>query len=399
MSPRSSPKQRKLESESLKRVLLLDTSFAARPIHDWLLDEGYETWVIGNRPSDPLAVRDPSHYLQESYSDVVATQAHIDRLGITHVVPGCTDVSIETALRLHVSGTKLDTPDAYAQLGDKARFRDLCARLELPAPRVVDPDALPPRKLIAKPVDAFSGRGITVFDGANKKQAAEALALAQSESRTGKAIIETFAEGELHSYSVFIEQGKVVDTGFVHEFGSVTPYAVDTSYACADFSAEGEAKVRRAVEVIAEDLRLVDGLVHTQFIWDGAEPSIVEIARRCPGDLYPMLVELSTGRRHAARYASYFVDHVETIPQTLRQRHILRHTVTAGHAPYEGLWFDPPTKVVEWYPLAAVGRETPPANRIDRVGLVFLEYGSREDLTAAYERFARRAAYRTGRQA
>jgi hypothetical protein len=42
----------------MTRALLLDTSFAARPIHDWLLEEGFEVWTIGNRPQDVLARRD-----------------------------------------------------------------------------------------------------------------------------------------------------------------------------------------------------------------------------------------------------------------------------------------------------------------------------------------------------
>lgn len=66
----------------MTRVLLLDTSFAARPIHDWLLSEPCEVWVIGNRPNDVLARRDPAHYLQDNYADIDVVQAHVDRLGI-----------------------------------------------------------------------------------------------------------------------------------------------------------------------------------------------------------------------------------------------------------------------------------------------------------------------------
>jgi hypothetical protein len=381
---------------NLKRVLLLDTSFAARPIHDGLLEAGYETWVIGNRPSDPLAVRDPSHYLQENYSDVAATQAHIDRLGITHVVPGCTDVSIETALQLKVAGTRMDSAETHSQLGDKAKFRALCARLDLPAPRVMDPAALPPAtKLIAKPVDSFSGRGITVFNSGNKANVARALDVARSESRSGQVIIETFAEGELHSYSAFVEDRKVVDASLVHEFGSVTPFAVDTSYITQDFPPEAEAALKSAIEDIALELGLVDGLVHTQFILDGTTVSIVESGRRCPGDLYPMLVEFSTGKRHAARYASYFVGHAKPIEQTQRCRHILRHTVTGSHAPFECLSMRDPVQLVEFHPLTAMGRQLPPANRIDRVGLLFAEFASHDALKSSYGMFASRSAYRT----
>lgn len=379
----------------MKRVLLLDTSFAARPIHDTLLRENCEVWVIGNRPTDPLVVRDPTHYIEGDYSDVASTQAHIERLGITNVVPGCTDVSIETATRLRTSGTTLDSPETNNILADKSEFRDLCMRLDLPAPRIIRSESLPiNRKLIAKPVDAFSGRGITVFDGANAREATEALEKARGESRSNRAIFETYSEGDLYSYSAFVEHQEIVDAVIVSEFGSVSPFAVDTSYVDSDFPAAGAAALKVAIERIARELGLVDGLIHVQFIWNGAEPSIVEITRRCPGDLYPTLIQLSTGAHYAKRYTSYFVG-LDTSGPIPAQRFVLRHTVSAGHAPYDGFWPIEAMRLVEFHPLTGVGRKPLAKSRVDRVGVLFCEFGTRADLLVAYEQFSRRSAYRT----
>jgi hypothetical protein len=377
-------------------VLLIDTSFAARPIHDWLLEKDFEVWVIGNRPSDPLAMRNPERYIQENYADVAAVQAHVDRLGIKYVVPGCTDVSIETAIQLRMPVPLLDTAWSHRQLGDKAVYRALCARLNLPAPRRVELEELPMTgKLIAKPVDAFSGRGISVFNGNNRDDAVNALGLARSESRTGEALIETFADGQLYSYSAFLEGRQVVDAVVVHESGSVTPFAVDCSYVCHDFSPECQDELKRAVETVAAELKLVDGLIHTQFIWDGASLFIVEMSRRCPGDLYPTLVELSTGRRHAARYASYFVEQPTSEDGPALGRHILRHTVTAEHRSYEGFWLRRPTPVVEFHPLSPVGRTPPSLDRIDRVALLFAEYSSTDTLEKEISLFLEQSSYIT----
>ncbi len=380
----------------MTRVLLVDTSFAARPIHDWLLEQGFEVWTIGNRPSDPLAQRDSERYLQDNYADVSIVQAHIDRLGITYVVPGCTDLSIETALRLSMPVPSLDTPTAHYTLTDKVKFRALCARLNLPSPRLIAPSDLPiAGKVIAKPADSFSGRGISVVDGTDRQAALQALEAARHESRTAEALLETFAEGQLHSYSAFIEDQQVADAVFVHESGSVTPFAVDTSHVAFDFPASGEAALKTAVERIADDLKLVDGLVHVQFIWDGKAPSIVEASRRCPGDLYSNLIELSTGRRYAGRYASYFVERPAPENRPAARRHILRHTVTAGHQNYEGLWMRTPLPLVEFHPLATVGRQPPPLNRIDRVALLFAEYATLEELTLTQQIILRDKNYDT----
>ncbi len=380
----------------MTRALLLDTSFAARPIHDWLLEEGFEVWTIGNRPQDVLARRDARHYLQDNYADAVVVQSHVDRLDIDCVVPGCTDVSIETALRLRLKKTVLDTPDTYQKIADKSAFRALCAELDLPSPRRVFMEDLPVQgKLIAKPSDAFSGRGISVFDGADRAAGLRALTTARAESRNGEALLETYIDGQLHSYSAFLEDRKVAEAAIVREDGSVTPFAVDTSYVVNDFPADGIAAVKSAVERLAQALHLVDGLLHVQFIWDGKKPWLIELSRRCPGDLYPWLVELSTGQRHAARYASYFVGRQVRRGEPVVRRHILRHTLTAGHANYEALWFREATPVLEFHPLATSGREAPPNGRIDRVGLLFLEYQTESALREGHGRFLGRTSYRT----
>lgn len=377
------------------RVLLLDTSFAARPIHDWLIETGYEVWTIGNRPEDPLARRNPARYIQANYSDADVVQSHVDRLDIHYVVPGCTDISIETAQQLRAPNTHLDSPETYKQLADKTAFRDLCRHLNLPAPHWIAPDAFPtPGRFIAKPTDSFSGRGISVFDGSDAKAAQKALAIARAESRSGEALIETYAEGQLHSYSCFLEGQRVVDGTIVREDGSVSPFAVDTSHVSFNFPQAGLKILDDALESLARYLALRDGLLHVQFIWDGTKPWLIELCRRCPGDLYSTLIELSTGRPYAARYASYFVNQCAP-SKILIRRHILRHTVTARHQSYEGLWFNTPAPMVEYHALATVGRDLPPPVRIDRVGLVFLEYQSEDALIAEHESFLHRKSYKS----
>lgn len=378
------------------RVLLLDTAFAARPIHDWLLEQRFEVWTIGNRPDDVLARRDPAHYLQDNYANITTVQRHVDRLEIQHVVPGCTDISIETAQRLRVPATVMDSAENYAKIADKGKFRAICEELDLPAPRRIPVEDLPVAgRLIAKPMDSFSGHGISVFDGSNREAGLRALEFARDKSRTGGALIETFADGALHSYSCFLEDQEVVDATVVREEGSITPYAVDTSHVAWAFPTGGCSILKDSIERLARHLSLVDGLLHVQFIWDGEKPWLIELSRRCPGDLYPWLVELSTGKRHAARYASYFVGRHVATPTTPVRRHILRHTVTAGHNNYEGLWFNRPTPVVEFHPLAAAGREAPPENRIDRTALVFSEFPSETELLANHLQFLNRVAYRS----
>lgn len=378
----------------MSNVLLLDTSFAARPIHDWLTDQGLNVWTVGNRPSDVLASRNPDRYLQGDYANLEKVQHYVDHLEIDYIVPGCTDLSIETALKLKRVKTRFDPPEVYQRLADKIAFRQLCLELDLPAPRRVELEELPYEgHVIAKPSDAFSGRGVSVFDGNDKSAGIAAYMLAMSESRNGEALLETYAEGQLYSYSCFLEDRKVLDAIFVREDGSVTPYAVDSSHVVFDFSDLASNMLRTIVERLAVRLELVDGLLHVQFIWDGTNIWLIELTRRCPGDLYPNLVELTTGWPYAARYASYFVNQPIRWRNAPSSRHILRHTVTAENDNYEGIWFSSAAPILEYHALAVTGRKAPNVKRIDRVALIFLEYQSTKRLLDAHDDFLQRRAY------
>ena len=377
-----------------KRVLLVDTGFAARPIYDWLIGVGLTVWTMGNRPDDIVARKAGEFYVREDYSDVAAVQRHVDRLGITHIVPGCTDVSIETCVRLRVPGTRLDSPEVCAKLGHKAQFRDLCRRLDAPSPRVLGVEQFPyPGAVIVKPVDSFSGQGVAVCDGGDIQAVAAAVTAARKVSPTDGALVETFVEGQLHSYTAFVEQACVTEAFLVEEGSSANPFAVDTSYVSDRLPAAALEVLRRNVEKIATDLKLVDGLVHVQFIWDGKAPHIVEMSRRCPGDLYALLIEYTTGYRYAGKYASYFVSE-PCAARRERSEPVLRHTVTAGDAPFGKILFDPPANVLAYYPIASLGHLGRPG-RLNRVGLLFLSSGSRAKLDETYGIFLSRRAYDT----
>jgi hypothetical protein len=373
------------------KVLLLDTAFSAAPIYDYLVGCGHDTWVMGNRAGDVLARRAGGRWIEQDYSRVDDVRAHVDRIGFDRLVPGCTDVSMDTCIRL--GGAWLDAPDANAMLADKERFRALCLELDLPAPRAVRAERIPPEgKFICKPVDAFSGRGISVFDGSDSNAAAAALDLARRTSPSGRALVEPFVEGALHSYTTFIEAGQPTDGFFVREGSSINRFAVDTSYVVDDMPESCRSTLAAAVAKVARCLDLRDGLVHTQFLWDGRAPSIVEMSRRCPGDLYALLIEYSTGYRYASRYAAYFLG-APCDAAAARPRHVLRHTVTAD-APgiYGGLRLTEGLPVRAFYPLLPLGADIA-GGHAGRAGILFCDFPDREGMLAAERLFLARKAY------
>jgi ATP-grasp domain len=375
------------------KVLLLDTAFSSAPIYDYLLAAGHDVWVMGNRAQDLLAMRAGNKWIEEDYSQVDAVREHVRYRGIDYVVPGCTDRSMETCVQVNIGSHLLDPFDVNRALSNKEAFRDLCRKLDLPAPLVLRKKDFPRNgQFICKPVDAFSGRGITVFQGDDLQSLHQAYDSARKASPTSAALIETFAEGDLYSCSAFIQDHQISQAFYVREGSSINPFAVDTSYVVYDLPANCTRAVEKSLERISSALQLRNGLMHAQFIFDGQRISIVEVSRRCPGDLYSLLIEYSTGYRHAAKYASYFIK-AEEHSDRAQRRHILRHTVgSINDAILGGISFNTPLISRGFFPLQPVGQVVR-GRQGSRVGILFCEFVSHEQLREAYALFLSRAAY------
>ncbi|MDC0660233.1 hypothetical protein N6L27_19695 [Leisingera sp. SS27] len=370
------------------RVLLLDAAFAAEPIHRHLISQGHEVWTISNRPHDSLALSYPDQWIRGDYSDVSLVQDEVNRLGIQAVVPGCTDVSMETFTQLRQSDFYSYPSSADQMLGNKSLFRGLCSELELPAPQAVESDALPEAGLlICKPCDSFSGRGVTVFDAADGEARDQAIARAKANSPSGEVVCETFVQGQLYSFTAFIEHEQVVNAFVVREGSHYDPFAVDTSYVVHDFSPALYASCKAAVEAVAGKLQLCDGLIHTQFISDGNEIALIEMSRRCPGDLYPLLIEHSTGFPFAAYYVSYFLGQAGPAWSS-EIRPVLRHTIKhPGGRPFPGFGPLPCAGLFELVPTVRTGEQLPDSPST-RVAVSFYDLADERALQRTYTQLA-----------
>jgi hypothetical protein len=123
---------------------------------------------------------------------------------------------------------------------------------------------------------------------------------------------------------------KVAWDVFVNEYCTVNPYQVNSSHVSVDLAGGMTTAVRKWVQDFATELALADGLVHTQFIATNNAFYLIEVTRRCPGDLYATLVEKSLGIDYAFAYASAFCDKEPAVPtrEARISRHYSRHTVS-----------------------------------------------------------------------
>lgn len=368
-------------------VLLVDGGFSARPLKQAAEASGYRVHTVGINATDALAAENPYHHLV-NYSDVKALTELVARLKPSYVIPGCTDLSYEVCCQLTDLGviTGFEGAASLRHLHNKAAFRDLCSRCNVPAPRKFESvrEALSAScPLVVKPTDAYSGQGITILEMPNETSLNAAVSAAKAVSRSEGVVIEQFIRGQLYSFSAFLSEGRAEQVFSVIEFGYVNPLVVDTSYVVS--AAGVEKELSKHTETLCGALGLTEGLFHVQYILQDGDPYLVEVTRRCPGDLYCELIYRATGIDYAAYYVGTFLGQSPPCRSSsaIENKQVVRHTVAgrvSGHL--ESLQFSNAESLKAWYPLAVSGAELAPSPR-GRIGVAFFEVGSaraRDDL-------------------
>jgi hypothetical protein len=376
-------------------VLLVGSSFSACPLFFSLKKRGLRVAVCGNLPDDPChAYADGSFYIDYSSSKALADV--LDANKFDYLVPSCNDAGYLSCAELAQARgfAGFDSFETTLILHEKAKFRNFATSAGLRVPGFVDATNGTASGLerlrfpvLVKPVDSFSGRGVSKVSAERELDAA--LSRAREESRSGAAVVEEFIEGSLHSHSAFIAGGHIVQDFFVDEFCTVYPYQVDCSNHPSLLEEEVRADVRAQMQKLITSLSLCDGLLHTQFIVSGGAPYIIECMRRAPGDIYNVLIERSTGYDYAGAYVEGFLGGA---PKAHRPdavvRNFARHTVSRSEGQvFASLEVTREVPACEFFPLKTSGHRLEPAP-FDKLGIAFIEYPDRESMWSSAPRLA-----------
>lgn len=369
-----------------QKVLLIGSSFAAVPLIRRLKSLSYEVDVCGGRPQEPC-VDIANHYFNLDYSKPDVLEEALDLHSYCAVIPDCNDVSYLTAsiLANKYGLPGYDSVEVTKIFFDKSLYRAYldsifirCPKSSLQEDRALDNLSAFNFPLIVKPVDSFSGKGVSkVLD---YQEIAQAFERARQESKQGKVIIEEFIEGSLHSHSAFIRNGIIAQDFFVDEFCTVYPFQVNCSNAPSALSQEVLGGVRKAISYLIDKLDLVDGLIHTQFIVNNEEYYLIESMRRSPGDLYPELVARSTGVDYVSLLLEPFLGQFKPINPPSKNEYWLRHTISRDHELIlGGIKSDIPSKEQTFFPLKQTG-ERVLAAPFGRIGIIFAKFESQHEL-------------------
>ena len=369
-------------------ILLVDTNFSSMPIYESLVAGGHNVFVIGGNRSDFLAIG-LKNYIHADYSNKEILAAVVDQYSIDCIVPGCNDASYAACTGIpHVqNAANIDSAYVAQKILNKELFRNFAQANNLSIPHkhdIAQVHSSPPRRpIIVKPTDSFSGKGITKLDSPAAEELESAIQLAVQNSKSRNCLVEDYIEGQLYSHSAFIDAESIVRDFWVTEYGFANQYAVDTSYVAHELSDAIKNKIRHEITQLARMLKIKNGLVHTQFIVDHSRNIwLIEITRRCPGDLYSKLIQHSSGFNYAAAYAGYFINPQTDISQTPTDdgKIILRHTITDNHTGiFKSIEFSKNITILEYIQIASIGAAIKPSPA-GRIGILFMECQDHDEL-------------------
>ena len=326
----------------MSKLLVIGGSHSDIPLIESALLRGLQVYTTGNRADHPGHWW--SHkYVPADFSDVEAMLDVARSIGVDYVVPGANDFAMMSAAYV-AEQLKLPGYDCFANtllLHRKDQFKELATALGLPVCRhivVNSQDIADARSrvdslsfpLMIKPVDLTGGKGISKISSVEQLQLAMDKATAMTHQ--DKLVIEEWFDGELHSFSMVIENGDVVFDYCDTELCLFKDYLVSTSMSIGSISANAAQAVRNATTRLARQLGLVDGVLHSQILVRGDNVRILEYTRRMSGDLYSKVVQMVRGIRHAdvfidaAMGRSVQVGLVSVLPC---HSFVVRHCVTA----------------------------------------------------------------------
>lgn len=386
-----------MDKNKIKKALLLDTNVSSYPIYQFLLKNGYDTYVIGSNPNDCLA-KLSKNYINYSYSNPTLFQDIIEKHSFDVIVPGCNDVSYISATLANKSNDffGLDTLETTLTINNKLKFRKFALSNNLSVPSILNyKTSISFKKpIIIKPVDAYSGRGVTVLKNPTKKLIRDAMNLAKEYSSSKNYIIEEYVDGQLYSHTAFISNKKIIQDFIVIEDGTSNKFTVDSSHVIFDFPKQILNEIRNEIEIISSKLNLVDGLFHTQFIKQNNKFKIIEVTRRCPGDLYSMLIQKSTGFDYTKYYVEPFLGKkLKKNKSNIKKTYIIRHTASLNlNSNVVGMKYLENLIIDTFIPMCKTGDEIK-QSPFGRIALLFLKCKNNSELKKTYKHVLNRNLY------
>lgn len=385
-----------MENKEQKRVLLFSGGHSEERLIVALKELGCYVITTGNRPDHP-GHKLADEYVYGDYNDMALMYDIAVRMNVDAVCPCTGDGSAIAAAYI---AEKLGLPghDSYETtvlLHNKDKFKAFAAELGgIRTPIAVSfsdeetalkwaEETSHEYPLIVKPVDRDTGTGVSRVNSLSELNAQ--IRTAFKESRSKRVLVEPFIEGSQHGFCTFLVDQKVVAVSTNNEYAIINPYQVEIDTFPADHAELVKADLIAQIERIAKALNLSDGIFHLQYILRDGKPHIIECMRRILGNIYCMLAEVADGGLRweywQARAKCGFGCEGFPVEQAKHGFAAYRKLMASRNGVYEG--WELPEDIKKHVFHERIMRE--PGEEISNymtqtIGLVFLEFSSREEM-------------------
>lgn len=313
----------------MEKVLIIGGSHRDIPLIQACKQLGYYVITLGSR-SYYIGHRFADKFYKLDFSNIDSVEEVILNEKISYIIPGCSELAyINSVILTNRLGLNIfDNLETLGILFDKWKLKNLCKKLGVPTPegwRInLSKESINIKlqyPLLLKPVDQSGGRGISIVK--NKEEIKEALK--KIVTNKDYAILEEYIEGRLIAYSCVLSDGNIVFDFTAEDTSFINPFNVSTSYPVWD--EDLKLKLRGYISKLINHLNLKWGVVHAQFIDKENKFYLIDITRRIPGDLFPFLIEFSTGFPYSWATIMSYMGRIFNLSWKSLKRNIVRHCV------------------------------------------------------------------------
>ena len=277
--------------------VLLGASHSEVPLVKWATEQKIELVTLGLKKS--LEVPGAQHFYLD-YSNLEAVERIAKRFTAKRIIAGCNDFA---AISASFVSDRLKIRSDYRSeqvslIHDKAAWSAKMAEIGISIPETVEitKDDVSNNRVIKlpsdtgryllKPIDLTGGKGVVEVTPETLLEMAKS---SLSVSRGDKLLLQRKIEGSL--YSVLTLSFNRERRSFFANEEIDSSYRVSYAFMPSSLSRQLQQQVTSAVNKFMDELNIVNGILHVQFMVTNNDFYIIDLCCRPPGDLYFLLLD------------------------------------------------------------------------------------------------------------
>lgn len=277
--------------------VLLGASHSEAPLVSWARGQKIDLVTLGLKKSSEVTA---TNHFYIDYSNLDAVERIAKRFAANRIIAGCNDYA---AISASIVSERLMINSDYSSkqvelIHDKSAWTKKMKEMGIPTPytaEITKDDVMNNRiiklpsdkdRYLLKPTDLTGGKGVVeVIPDVILEMAKSSLSI----SRSDKLLLQQKIEGSLYSVLTLSFHGK--RRSFFADEDKDSNYQVSYAFMPSSLSAKVKQEVTDAVNIFMNEINIVNGMLHVQFIVMNDCFYIIDICCRPPGDLYFLLLD------------------------------------------------------------------------------------------------------------